>query len=139
MREVQRRDPNWKPRPNLYEGVEGEILAHQATALQATARLRELRAQEPVCRPIGDAPPLSRGGSSDGIYTIPTSVFREMLITVTPGSQIITSPVGYRGQWYQQPDGSVFGIRWSERYGVTLDVIRSNNPLVPNGYKVHQK
>ncbi len=139
VREVQRRDPNWKPRPNLYEGVEGEILAHQATALQATARLRELRAQEPVCRPIGDAPPLSRGGSSDGIYTIPTSVFREMLITVTPGSQIITSPVGYRGQWYQQPDGSVFGIRWSERYGVTLDVIRSNNPLVPNGYKVHQK
>ncbi|MGO4523571.1 hypothetical protein AB4097_01770 [Microvirga sp. 2MCAF35] len=139
VREVQRRDPNWKPRPNLYEGVEGEILAHQATAMQATARLRELRAQEPVCRPLGETSPLSRGGSSDGIYTVPTSEFREMLITVTPGSQIISSPVGYRGQWYLQPDGSIFGIRWSERYGVTLDVIRSNNPLVPNGYKVHQK
>lgn len=142
LREVQRRDPNWRPRPSIYEGVEGEILAHQATALQASARLQELRAREPVCRPIGETSPLSsgaRGGSSDGTYTIPTSEFRELLVTVTPGSQIISSPAGYLGQWYRQPDGSIFGVRWSERYGVTLDVIRSNNPLVPNGYKVHQK
>ncbi len=139
VREVQRRDPKWRPRPSIYEGVEGEILAHQATAVQATARLRELRAQEPVCRPLGETSPLSRGDSLNGIYTIPTSEFRELLVAVTPGSEIIPSPTGYRGQWLRQPDGSIFGVRWSERYGVTLDVIRSNNPMVRPGDKVHQK
>ncbi|MGO4571546.1 hypothetical protein [Microvirga sp. 2TAF3] len=139
VREVQRRDPNWRPRPSISESVEGEILANQAIALQATARLQELRAQEPVCRPIGQTSPLATGARSDGTYTVPPSEFRELLVAVTPGSQVVPSSAGYLGQWYRQPDGSIFGVRWSERYGVTLDVIRSNNPLVPNGHKVHQK
>ncbi len=46
IREVQRHDPTWRPRPSIYEGVEGEILANQSDALQAGARLRELGARE---------------------------------------------------------------------------------------------
>jgi len=39
VREVQRRDPTWKPTPSMYEGVEGRILANQSEAQQAAARL----------------------------------------------------------------------------------------------------
>jgi hypothetical protein len=42
VREVQRRDPSWKPTPSIYQNVEGQILANQSEAQQATARLREL-------------------------------------------------------------------------------------------------
>jgi hypothetical protein len=43
VREVQRRDPSWKPKPSIYEGVEGRILTNQSEAQQAAARLRELK------------------------------------------------------------------------------------------------
>jgi hypothetical protein len=42
IREVQRHDPDWRPTPSLYEGVEGRILANESDALQAAARLRAL-------------------------------------------------------------------------------------------------
>jgi hypothetical protein len=42
VREVQQRDPSWKPRPSIYDSVEGRILANQSEAQQAAARLREL-------------------------------------------------------------------------------------------------
>ena len=54
VREVQRRDPSWKPRPSIHEGVEGRILANQSEAQQAVARLRELNAREPATKPLHD-------------------------------------------------------------------------------------
>ena len=52
VREVQRRDPSWKPTPSIYEGVEGRILANQSEVQQASARLRELGAREPAAKPL---------------------------------------------------------------------------------------
>jgi hypothetical protein len=72
VREVQQRDPSWKPRPSIYEGVEGQILANQSEAQQATARLRELRVSGEVSsqpmqqillrdgRPVGAQSPRSK-------------------------------------------------------------------------------
>lgn len=42
VRRVQSLDPNWKPRPSLYETVEGEIAANNAAAREAQDRLYEL-------------------------------------------------------------------------------------------------
>ncbi|MGO4572280.1 hypothetical protein [Microvirga sp. 2TAF3] len=146
VRAVQSRDPRWRPSPSIYEGVEGEILANESNALQAAVRLRELQVREPICRPAGDAIVPNgqwigarEGRATIGTRTVPTSEFKELLEAVLPGAQVVQSPVGYQGRWYRQPDGSVFGIRWSEQHGVTFDIIRSNNPLVRNGDKVHQK
>lgn len=35
VQEVRRHDPNWRPTPSIYQGVEGEILANEAAAMQA--------------------------------------------------------------------------------------------------------
>jgi hypothetical protein len=40
--EVRQLDPNWRPTPSLTETVEGEILAAEAEAREAEARLQEL-------------------------------------------------------------------------------------------------
>lgn len=42
VRRVQQLDPNWKPRPSLYESIEGEITANEAAAREAQDRLYEL-------------------------------------------------------------------------------------------------
>jgi hypothetical protein len=39
---VRQRDPNWRPRPSLYETVEGQIRALEAEAAEAQARASEL-------------------------------------------------------------------------------------------------
>ena len=62
VREVQRRDPSWKPKPSIYEGVEGRILANQSEAQQAVARLRELGAGEPASQAIHEI--LLRNGAT---------------------------------------------------------------------------
>jgi hypothetical protein len=39
----------------------------------------------------------------------------------------VLSRPSYKGLSYRQPNGSEFGLRWSERYGLTYDVITSND------------
>ena len=146
VREVQRRDPAWKPRPSIYEGVEGQILANQSEAQQARARLRELNAQEPIPRPLhdifrpgGQMLGSRQGRASEGTRTVTRSEFSKLLETLSPHAQPISTPRTYDGLWYQRPDGSVFGVRRSRNSGITIDVIRSNHPSVDNGDKVHRK
>lgn len=43
LRDVRKADPGWKPTPQLYETVEGQIAANHAIALQAQFRVFELR------------------------------------------------------------------------------------------------
>lgn len=43
VRRVQRLDPKWKPRPSLYESVEGEIAANKAARREAEDRHYELQ------------------------------------------------------------------------------------------------
>lgn len=146
VREVQRRDPFWKPTPSIYEGVEGRILANQSEAQQAVARLRELTAREAAAKPLHDI--LRPGGqmlgsrqgrASGGTRTVTRPEFSEMLEALSPYAQPITPPRSYDGLWYQRPDGSVFGVRRSKNNGITIDVIRSNHSSVRDGEKVHRK
>ncbi len=43
VRAVQKREPNWKPTPHVYETVEGLIRANEATAQEAMLRALQLR------------------------------------------------------------------------------------------------
>ena len=43
VRQVQRLEPRWKPRPSLYETVEGEIAANTAARREAENRYNELQ------------------------------------------------------------------------------------------------
>ena len=43
LREVRRADPRWKPTPQAYETIEGEIAANEATTREAEARLYKLQ------------------------------------------------------------------------------------------------
>ncbi|WP_246179843.1 hypothetical protein [Microvirga thermotolerans] len=108
VREVQRHDPNWRPRPSIYEGVEGEILANESAALQAAlqaaARLRELGRPEPVRGPMeeilmpnGQHVGMRYRGMDETTRTVTPLKFNELLEALTPGSQMVRSPVGYSG------------------------------------------
>lgn len=145
-REVRRHDPSWRPEPSLYEGVEGRILANEAEARQAAARLRELgirtpaaRPQEEALRPGGRLIGTREGRASADTRTCTPSEFRSLVESVSPGAQVVLSPPSYEGLWYRQPNGSVFGLRLSEQYGMTYDVIRNDHPIFRPGFKVHQK
>lgn len=45
----------------------------------------------------------------------------------------------YNGVRYQREDGSIFGLRLSRDYGLTLDVLESNNSAVRDGFRIHQR
>lgn len=51
---VRERDRDWRPQPGIYEGVEGEIAAHQSVIRQARQRLRELDGSPPHARMFTD-------------------------------------------------------------------------------------
>ena len=146
VREVQRRDPTWRPRPSIYEGVEGRILANQSDAQQARARLRELGQSEPQARPLVDV--LQPGGQMIGrrkrgadpkVRTVSRADFDALLEQLSVGTNPTQARPGYDGHWFARPDGSIFGVRRSVSHGITMDVIRSNNPKIPNSVKVHKK
>ena len=49
VRRVQERDPNWKPRPGLYDSAEGEIRNNERITREADYRMMELgRGAQPV-------------------------------------------------------------------------------------------
>lgn len=64
LRDVRKVDPRWKPTPQLYESVEGQIAANTAIALQARFRIFELRGTivgpGPFAREWIPAPPTNR-------------------------------------------------------------------------------
>jgi hypothetical protein len=144
-REVQRHDRSWRPEPTVYEGVEGRIASNEAAAREATERLRQLGARPSV--PISQGEALGQGGTQIGwhepgargnVRTCTESEFRTLLERVAPGAEEM--PVSrFEGLWFRQPNGSIFGLRFSERYGMTYDVIRNNHPIFDNGFRVHVK
>jgi HK97 family phage portal protein len=45
----------------------------------------------------------------------------------------------YGGRIFERPDGTVIGLRRSVRYGDTLEVLLSDDPDLPQGFKVHRR
>jgi hypothetical protein len=146
VREVQRHDPSWRPQPSIYQGVEGQISANEFDAAQAAARLQQLGRPQPASRPLQEVlKPEGRSigfrhkGASTEVRTVTSPEFEELLAQLSLGAQSTVTPPLYQGRWYLRPDGSIFGLRRSERYGMTFEVISSNTPDIRSGDKVHKK
>jgi hypothetical protein len=60
LAQVRKLDPNWRPRPSFFEGVQGAIRAYESEAEQAQARLRELAVRDLWERIPKERPPAAR-------------------------------------------------------------------------------
>ena len=88
----------------------------------------------PGGQPIG----IVNSGATPEIRTVTTQDFAKVQTDLLTGASPIPTAPGYNGTWYQRRDGSIVGIRLSAQSGITIDVIQSNVPSIPNGFKVHQ-
>lgn len=69
---------------------------------------------------------------------ITSSEFKQTLESICIGLQQMPTPPTYRGLWFRQPEGSIFGLRVREQSLKTIDIIQTNHPVVYNGYKIHE-
>jgi hypothetical protein len=79
------------------------------------------------------------GSAGDGIRTVTQPDMDGLKSKLMSGATEVASPPGYQGKTYQRPDGTVFGVRDSDKHGSTIDVMKSNDPKLKPGYKVHRK
>ena len=78
-------------------------------------------------------------GASDEVRTTSSPHFDEIYSELKSGSKPAEPPRHYDGSAFERFDGIVIGERVSEQHGRTLEVLRSNDPLLPQGFKVHQR
>jgi RHS repeat-associated protein len=88
----------------------------------------------PGGQPIGSVNP----GASPNIRTVSPSEFQANRFDLLQGAIPTTGPPGYPGVAFERPDGSLIGLRNSST-GSVIDVLRSNDPLILPGFKVHQR
>ena len=77
-------------------------------------------------------------GADRDIRTVTTNKFTELkaaLLKIATRS----SYGSYNGDVYRLPNGDLFGIRMSKRFGETIDVLRSETLQIEHGFKVHKK
>lgn len=65
--------------------------------------------------------------------------FENIRVELKGGARRIDAGADYSGVLYKRQDGSIFGLRLSRDHGLTLDVLRSDHPLVPQGFRAHQR
>jgi hypothetical protein len=78
-------------------------------------------------------------GSDKDTRTVSPARFEELRVELMGGAKRIGPDPRYDGVIYRRQDGSEIGLRISSDHGLTLDVLRSNDPLVPNGLRIHQQ
>jgi RHS repeat-associated protein len=88
----------------------------------------------PGGQPIGSVNP----GAGPNIRTLSSSDFYATRFDLLQDAIPTSAPSRYPGVAFERPDGSVVGIRNSS-IGPTIDILRSNDPLVGPGFKVHQR
>jgi hypothetical protein len=147
--QVRTRDPNWKPTPSLSSTIEGAISAAEAEVREAQARLAEISGErfrpdtEPSTlrdayvakgRPIGTR----RKDAGEDTRTVTPNEFDRLLRELAKGAKETDTPAGYDGIWYKRADGTTFGVRRSEKHGLTIDIIDSlGDPVVPSNTRIH--
>ena len=152
---MQQLQPDWRPTPSFTtrDSVEGMIRAKEAETREAEARFIALsRAGYDAPYPLRDAPttaevlvPGGRAvgyqmpGSSEDVRTVTPEQFESIRVDLMGGSRRIEPDARYDGVWYLRQDRSAFGLRISGDHGMTLDVIESNHPLIPPGFRIHQR
>lgn len=70
--------------------------------------------------------------------TINRKEFDRILIELTTGARETETPGAYRGLWYLRVDNTIIGVRVSEFYGCTIDIVDSGgNALLRTGTRIH--
>ena len=140
IRAARRLDPNWRPPTSLTSTIEGEI-AHQLAVLRQAEQFVLSRRRGigdnggPPLEP--DIPPRSLGelvapegriigirakGAQDRIRTISPEEMERIVLSLTYHGRPLELHDRYQGVWYEGVDRCVVGIRFSESFGLTLDV-----------------
>ncbi len=81
--------------------------------------------------------PHARAGNRE-VRIVTPAEFETIRIELMGGAAWIPADPPYDGVWYRRHDDSVFGLRLSRIYGLTLDVIRSDDPGIPPGFRLYQ-
>jgi hypothetical protein len=140
-RDPNERDPDQKPGPSVVAPLSssrssGDDSAQQgANSAQAASSLSMSDILLPNGEPIGYVYP----GAEPRTRTVTPEQFEQLQSQLMAGTVPVTERSGYEGVWYQRADGTVFGARMSSKNGLTIDVVKSNNPKLPPGFKVHQR
>jgi len=93
---------------------------------------------ESILAPGGSPVGVVSGGATPNIRTVDPGAFQSIRSDLLSGAIPTSSPLRYPGVAFERPDGTVFGIRNSSESGLTIDILRSNSPSIPNGFKIHQ-
>jgi hypothetical protein len=153
---VRRFQPNWPgPQSALSRDnpgdVEAMIRAKEAETREAEARYvalaraghgdtyvwRDAPSTAEVLAPRGE--PVGRVWSSDPqVRTVTAAEFENIRAELMGGARRFEPDARYDGVCYRRNDGSEIGLRISREHGLTLDVLRSDHPIVWPGFKVHQ-
>jgi hypothetical protein len=82
--------------------------------------------------------PHARAGNRE-IRIVTPAEFERIRIELMGGARRIEQDPRYHGVWYHRQDDSIIGLRLSRVYGLTLDVIRCDNPDIPPGFRLYQR
>ena len=135
------RDPDQKPDLSVVAAPSSSGSSDDGSAQQGGNNAQDSNGRGmsdillPNGRPVGY---ISRGAGAS-IQTVTRMQFDDIQSRLLDGATSIASPSSYEGAWYLRSDGTVFGVRTSGESGATIDVIQSDNPALPSGFKVHQK
>jgi filamentous hemagglutinin len=92
-----------------------------------------------VCFPNGNPIGVRIPAEQPHVRTVLEPEFVEFLRDINCNGVETVTPKNYKGVWYRNSFDEIIGVRFSSNYGLTVDVIRSNNPLVPRNFTVHYK
>jgi hypothetical protein len=148
---VQQLDPNWQPTQSITNpnNAEGFIRAKEEMVREAEARFMALS----QARQVEGFPPQSPqtnaevlrprgqfiGSGNSEVRTVSSEQFETVRLTLMNGARQIEPRIDYDGVRYQRQDGSIMGLRLSLDHGLTLDILHSTDPVIPNGFRVHQR
>jgi hypothetical protein len=90
-----------------------------------------------ILLPSGEPVGYVSGSAGRGIRTVAGDEFHRLHSELLNGAQVARTPSNYKGTWFKRIDGTLLGIRESADNGTTIDVIRSDDPGMPPGFKVH--
>lgn len=153
---ARERVPDWRPPTSLTSSIEGEIAHAEAVARSAERALAEVQRgtlggqagpgpmSEPrslgdVCVPGGTLIGRRSRGAGNDVTTVSSQQFDQLLRELSSGATERSAPSGYGGLWFQRADGTVIGIRRSEQFGLTIDIVdRGQNPILAPGLRFHR-
>src|SRR2546423_1903820 len=152
---VQQLNPNWRPASMMSRDnprdMEAMIRAKEAETREAEAQYlalarvghddsflrRDAAATTDVLRAEATRSPMP--GDSKNTRTVSPARFEELRLELMGGARRMGPDPRYDGVIYRRQDGSEIGLRISGDHGLTLDVLRSNDPLIRNGFRIHQR